>query len=129
MPANTVLLCCAFLVVLYAVLSINVSRVRIQGRESPRVTETQLTQAIRAHGNAAEYIPLIVALLLYLHVAAPSPYLSAVALLAAASRVVHAAGMLFMHGLRGRHALRFIGALGTYASLLALGGALLRHAL
>ncbi|HET7793477.1 MAG TPA: MAPEG family protein [Rhizobacter sp.] len=129
MPANTVLLCCAFLVLLYAALSINVSRVRIQGRESPRVTEAQLTQAIRAHGNAAEYIPLIVALLLYLHMAAPSPFVSAVALVATASRVVHAAGMLFAHGLRGRHALRFIGALGTYASLVALGIALLRQVL
>lgn len=126
---NIVLLCSAFLVIFYAALSINVSRVRMQGRDSPRVTEAQLTHAIRAHGNAAEYIPLIVAVLLYLDAAAPSAFVSITAVVATASRVVHAAAMLLVAEVGARQRLRFVGALGTYASLFALGGALLHRAL
>jgi len=126
---NIVLLCSAFLVILYAALSANVSRVRMHGRGSSRVTEAQLTQAIRAHGNASEYIPLIVALLLYLNSAAPSTLVSVIAVVATLSRILHAAAMLITLRVTTRHRLRFIGALGTYASLLALGGTLVHHAL
>lgn len=126
---NIVVLCSAFLVVFYAALSVNVSRVRLQGRDSPRVTETQLNHAIRAHGNAAEYIPLIVALLLYLNVAAPSTLVSFAAVVATLSRVLHATAMLLVADARQRQRLRFVGALGTYASLFVLGGVLLHHAL
>ncbi|MBC7995882.1 MAG: MAPEG family protein [Rhizobacter sp.] len=126
---NIVLLCTGFLVILYAALSVNVSRVRRQGRGSSRATETQLTQAVRAHGNAAEYIPLLVVLLLYLNAAAPGTWLAALAVLATLSRVVHAAAMLIATTLDQRHRLRFIGALGTYLALFGLGGVLLHHAL
>jgi uncharacterized membrane protein YecN with MAPEG domain len=126
---NVVLLCVAFLVLLYALLSANVSRIRLGGQESLREKEAHLTQAVRAHGNAAEYIPILVALLLYLEVAAPGPLLTAVALLAVASRVLHVAAMLFVPSVQQRARLRFLGALGTYLSLLALGVALARHAL
>ena len=125
---NTVLLCTAFLVILYAALSVNVSRVRLQGRASSRTTETRLTQAVRAHGNAAEYIPLLVVLLLYLNSAAPGPWLTALAVLAALSRVLHAAAMLVAVTLDQRYRLRFAGALGTYLALFGLGAVLLRHA-
>ena len=126
---NLVLLCTATLVILYAGLSVNVSRVRIQGRGPSRVTEAQLTQAVRAHGNASEYIPLLVALLLYLNSAAPSFFLSAIAVVATFSRILHAAAMLIPVGVSWRHRLRFVGALGTYASLFALGAVLVQHAL
>jgi len=126
---NIVLGCSAFLVILYAALSVNVSRVRMMGGDASRVTEAQLTQAIRAHGNASEYIPLIVALLLYLNSAAPGGLITVVALVATFSRILHAVAMLVAMSVDKRRRLRFIGALGTYASLLALGGALVRHAL
>jgi uncharacterized protein len=126
---NTVLLCAALLVILYAALSVNVSRVRIQGRGSSRATEAQLTQAVRAHGNAAEYIPLLVVLLLYLDSVSPSPFVTTMAVVAVLSRLLHAAAMLIAGNINQRHRLRFVGALGTYAALFGLGGALARHAL
>ena len=126
---NIVLLCSAFLVVLYALLSVNVSRIRLRGQESARVKEAQFTQAIRAHGNASEYIPLIVALLLYLNYAAPGQLVSVIAVLAALSRALHAIAMLFVPQVHLRERLRFIGALGTYVSLFGLGFALVQQAL
>lgn len=126
---TTVLLCSAFLVFLYALLSVNVSRIRLRGQQSSRVKEAQLTQAVRAHGNAAEYIPLIVALLLYLNQAAPSQLVSVIAVIAALSRALHAAAMLFVPEIHLREKLRFVGALGTYVSLFALGCVLVGQAL
>ena len=126
---NLVLLCSAFLVILYAGLSANVSRVRILGRGPSRVTEAQLTQAVRAHGNASEYIPLLVALLLYLNSAAPNLFLTVIAVTATSIRILHAVAMLMTVGVHWRHRLRFVGALGTYASLFALGAALVQHAM
>jgi uncharacterized protein len=126
---NIVLLCTAFLVLFYALLSVNVSRIRLRGQESLREKEAHLTHAVRAHGNAAEYIPILVALLLYLHHTAPGPFVSGVAVLATLSRVLHAIAMLFVPDVARRETLRFVGALGTYASLFALGGCLLGQAL
>jgi uncharacterized membrane protein YecN with MAPEG domain len=126
---TTVLLCSAFLVFLYALLSVNVSRIRLRGQQSSRVKEAQLTQAVRAHGNAAEYIPLIVALLLYLNQAAPNQLVSVIAVIAALSRALHAAAMLFVPEIHLREKLRFVGALGTYVSLFALGCVLVGLAL
>lgn len=125
---NLVVLCSAFLVLLYALLSVNVSRIRLQSHGSLRQKEAHLTQAVRAHGNAAEYIPLIVAVLLYLDHAAPSQLLSITAVAAAASRVLHVGAMLWASSVPLRQKLRFAGAVGTYVSLLALGFALARHA-
>lgn len=126
---NTVLLCSAILVLFYGALSFNVSRVRVRKRKSADVTEAQLTKAIRAHGNASEYIPLIVVVLLYLNWAHPSSFVSVVAVVATLSRVLHAVGMFSIPNVNERHPLRYIGALGTYVSLFALGGALVQLAL
>lgn len=125
---NPLLLCSATLVLLYAGLSFNVSRMRRKRRSFPEMPETEVTQAIRAHGNAGEYIPFFVALFLYMNSAQPSPsvYLISVATLATVSRFAHAAGMLRT---AERHPLRFYGAIGTYIGLFALGGALLIRAL
>ena len=110
--------------------SFNVSRVRLKRRKFPEVTEAEVTKAIRAHGNAAEYIPLFVALFLYANSTQPSPnvYFLSIAVLATVSRFAHAAGMLRISSVTERHPLRFYGALGTYICLFALGGALLVRA-
>jgi uncharacterized protein len=126
---NTVLLCAAALVLLYAALSLNVSRMRLRKHKFPEVTEAEPTKAIRAHGNASEYIPLFVVLLLYMNSTQASPYLAAVAVLATVSRFLHAAGMLRIASVAQRHPFLFYGALGTYACLFALGGALLVRAI
>jgi uncharacterized membrane protein YecN with MAPEG domain len=128
---NPLLLCSAALVLLYAALSFNVSRMRRKQRALPELPEAELTKAIRAHGNAAEYIPLFVALFLYMNSTLPGPnlYLTGVATLATASRFAHAAGMLRPASVADRHPLRFYGAIGTYVGLIALGLALLVRAL
>jgi uncharacterized membrane protein YecN with MAPEG domain len=122
---NTIVLCVALLVVFYGALSLNVSRVRRKRRIDSTVTEAALTKAIRAHGNAAEYVPLFVAGLLYLGSVAPSPFVVGLAVAVVVCRLMHAAGMLLVPAVSDRHPLRFIGALGTYFCLFALGGALL----
>jgi len=127
---NTLLLCSSALVLLFAALSFNVSRVRLKRRKFPEVTEAEVTKAIRAHGNAAEYIPLFVALFLYANSTQPSPnvYFLSIAVLATVSRFAHAAGMFRIASVAERHPLRFYSALGTYICLFALGGALLVRA-
>ncbi len=129
MNSNIVALCSAVFVLFYAALSFNVSRVRRKRRSDPTVTEAELVKAIRAHGNAAEYIPLFVAGLLYLQSVAPSPFVSGLAVAALACRFMHAAGMFLIPTVNERHPLRFVGALGTYFCLIAMGGALLLHGL
>jgi uncharacterized protein len=124
---NTVVLCVAILVLFYAALSFNVSRVRRKRRSDPAVTEAALTKAIRAHGNAAEYIPLFAAGLLYLNTASPSAFVSGLAVAVLVCRLSHAAGMFLIPTVAERHPLRFAGALGTYFCLFALGGTLLLH--
>ena len=121
---NTVVLCVALLVIFYGALSLNVSRVRRKRRSDPTVPEAALTKAIRAHGNAAEYIPLFACGLLYLNSVAPSPFVVGLAVAVVVCRLMHAAGMLLIPTVNEQHPLRFIGALGTYICLFALGGAL-----
>lgn len=118
-------LCSALLVLFFGALSFNVSRVRRKRRSDASVTEEALTKAIRAHGNAAEYVPILVAGLLYLQSVAAGPFVSGLAVAALACRLMHAAGMFLIPNVNERHPLRFIGALGTYFCLFAMGGALL----
>jgi uncharacterized membrane protein YecN with MAPEG domain len=124
---NTVVLCVAVLVLFYGALSFNVSRVRRMRRSDPTVTEAALTKAIRAHGNASEYIPLFAAGLLYLNTASPSIFVTGLAVAVLICRLFHAAGTLLISSVDERHPLKFVGALGTYFCLFALGGALLLH--
>ena len=126
---NILLLCSAVLVLLYAGLSVNVSLTRLRKRKYPSVTEAEVTKAIRAHGNASEYVPLFIALFVFLSFSAPSVVVKSVAVLATASRILHAAGMLRMASISERHPFKFYGALGTYISLFALGVDLLIRAL
>jgi uncharacterized membrane protein YecN with MAPEG domain len=127
---NLLLACSAALVLLFAVLSFNVSRMRRKRRKFPEIPEAEVIKAIRAHGNAGEYIPLFVALFLYMNAAQPIPsvYLIGAATLATVSRFAHAAGMLLTASIAEGHPLRFYGAIGTYIGLFALGGALLIRA-
>ena len=124
---NTAVLCVAVLVLFYGALSFNVSRVRRLRRSDPTVTEAMLTKAIRAHGNASEYIPLFVAGLLYLNTTSPGIFGTLLAVAVLFCRLSHAAGTLLVPSVNDRHILKFVGALGTYLCLFALGGALLLH--
>ena len=86
-------------------------------------------KAVRAHGNAAEYVPIFVALFLYFLLSGAGGWIEWVAIIVTASRVLHALGMLMTQSFnRPPHALRAVGALGTYVGGLMLGVALLMAA-
>jgi uncharacterized protein len=128
MHPDIFLLCSGILVIGYALLSNNVSRLRLRQQKAGDITEAELTKAIRAHGNAGEYVPLFVALFLYLHVTGAGNLLAGIAVIATLSRIFHAIGMLRIASIAERHPLRFLGALGTYLCLFALGGFILARA-
>lgn len=92
------------------------------------VTDAQLTKAIRAHGNASEYIPLFIAVFLYLSMKGPDYFLSAIAIVTTVSRFAHALGMFRIASVSERHPLRYYGALGTYVCLFVIAAAFLLRA-
>ena len=126
------LVCSGVLVILYFVLAFNVSRMRgktqtgIGGGADP---SGPLNKAVRAHGNAAEYAPIFIALFLYFSLSAPSGWIAWVVVIVTVSRILHAAGMLMTKTFNAPpHPLRAIGSGGTYIGGLALGVALLLRA-
>jgi uncharacterized membrane protein YecN with MAPEG domain len=126
------LVCSAVLVLMYFALALNVSLTRgrthtgIGGGDDP---SGPMNRAMRAHGNAAEYVPIFVALFLYFLVSGSGGWIEWVAVIVTVCRVLHAIGMLATESFRGPpHPLRAIGALGTYLGGFALGVALLMRA-
>lgn len=73
-----------------------------------------LYKAIRAHGNACEYAPILAVLILALASEGYGWFTSLLFVSAVVVRVLHAAGMLMSPTLEQGHPLRFAGALGTY---------------
>lgn len=108
---------------------VHVSRVRMLAAGRAGATEDQVRNAIRAYGNASEYIPLFVLLFIYLGSASPTPFELGVAMVATVSRILHAIGMLRSPSVMKRHPLRFWGATGTYLCLFALAFVLVRRTL
>ena len=125
---NILVLCSGLMALLYAALSVNVSVTRLRKQKDSSITEEQLTKAIRAHGNASEYIPLFIASFLFLGISGSSPALAIVAVLATVSRLAHAAGMFRIANVSERHPLRYYGAIGTYVCLFAIAVAVLLRA-
>jgi uncharacterized membrane protein YecN with MAPEG domain len=129
----TFLVCSAVLVILYFALALNVSLTRRRTRTGIGAGDDPagpMNKAVRAHGNAAEYIPIFVALFLYFLLSGAGGWIEWVAIIVTACRVLHALGMLMTQSFnRPPHPLRAIGALGTYVGGLMLGIALLMAAL
>jgi len=75
---------------------------------------------VRAHGNATEFNPILAILILYLGSLQPATWLQWTFVVATASRVLHAAGMIMSPTLAKPQPLRAIGALGTYLTGLIL---------
>ena len=131
----TFLVCSAILVILYFALALNVSLTRRRTRTGIGTGDDPagpMNKAVRAHGNAAEYVPIFVALFLYflLSGARPGGWIAWVAVIVTVCRVLHALGMLMTQSFnRPPHPLRAVGALGTYVGGLMLGIALLMAAL
>jgi uncharacterized membrane protein YecN with MAPEG domain len=117
------IICMGLLGVLLFLLGANVSRnraLRGAGNQAPTDPTDPLLIAIRAHGNAAEYIPTMLVLLLVCSTLSDSWLVDALAVAALVVRTTHAIGMLTAKTLAAHGPLRDIGALGTYAVGLAI---------
>jgi len=122
---TTAIIGTAVLAALVFALGFNVSRMRgvtakTGGSQLPTDPSSPLFKAIRAHGNAAEYVPTLI--VLFLLVGARSPAVIAVPLIvgATAARLLHAYAMLRARSLATPSASRVVGAAGTYGFGLAL---------
>ena len=120
----TAIICTAILAAMLFLLGVNVSRMRgvtakAGDSQFPGDPASRLLIAIRAHGNAAEYIPVLI--VLFLLVGARSPAALAIPLIigATAARMVHAYGLLTAPSLAVTTKARLAGAAGTY--LLGVG--------
>jgi uncharacterized membrane protein YecN with MAPEG domain len=79
-----------------------------------------LHKLVRAHGNAAEYAPMLAVLILYLGAHDPARWLVWTFVAATVSRYLHALGMITCARLDRPNPFRFVGALGTYVTGVAL---------
>jgi len=122
--STTTVVCIALLGILLFLLGANVTRnraLRGGGNQQPTDPADPLLIAVRAHGNAAEYIPTMIVLLLVCSVLSDSWVVDVLAIAAVFVRTVHAAGMLTSRSLATHGPLRDVGAMGTYLVGVALG--------
>ncbi|MEO1150219.1 MAG: MAPEG family protein [Pseudomonadota bacterium] len=120
------LLCVGLLGVLIFLLGFNVSRERgavIQTQhEAEADPASGLRKAMRAHGNSTEYVPMLALMILALGLRLPiMPFwIGAIMVAAVVCRYLHAAGVLLGGSVYEGTPLKFVGALGTYVTGLAL---------
>ncbi len=121
---TTVLVSLALMGLLVFLLGANVTRHRATrgatGDQAPTDPADRLLIAIRAHGNAAEYVPTLMVLVVVCATLSDGWWVTALALAALLSRAVHALGMLTSRTLASHGPLRDVGALGTYLTGVAL---------
>ena len=114
----------ALMGLLVFVLGANVTRHRATrgatGDQAPTDPADRLLIAIRAHGNAAEYVPTLMVLVVLSATLADGWWVTVLAVAALASRLLHALGMLTARTLATHGPLRDAGAMGTYLTGLAL---------
>ena len=79
-----------------------------------------LHKMVRAHGNATEYAPMLSILMLAIATRGCTTWMVWTFVAATLFRYLHAAGMLLSPTLDRPQPLRFVGALGTYLTGLAL---------
>lgn len=84
-----------------------------------------LHKLVRAHGNTAEFAPLLAVLMLAVALNDPAPWTLWCMGIATAARYLLALGLLVSPTLVKPHPLRFIGAATTYLTGIALSAALL----
>ena len=126
MTTDTVaIVCIALLGILLFLLGANVTRHRAirgdTGNQMPSEPADRMFIAQRAHGNAAEYVPTLIVLVLVCASLSDGSWVQALAVAAVVSRYLHAIGMLTAKTLASHGPVRDIGALGTYVTGVALG--------
>ncbi len=118
------IVCVALLGLLLFLLGANVTRHRAirggTGNQMPTDPADRMFIAIRAHGNAAEYVPTLCVLLLVCGTLSDGWWVDVLAVSAVVVRLSHAVGMLTTKTMASHGPLRDIGALGTYATGIAL---------
>ena len=123
------LACSAALGLLLFGLSVAISAVRLKRMNLLGTNgdpEDLLTKLVRAHGNTAEYSPLLALFMLTLAATGhPGPFVSAMMVLATVSRFLFALGMLISPTLARPNLIRAAGASGTYIAGFALSLAML----
>ena len=124
--STVTIICIALMGILLFLLGANVTRHRALtgksgGNQMPTDPTAPLLIAVRAHGNAAEYIPTMIVLLLVCSALSNSWWVDVLAIAALVVRTAHAAGMLTSKTLASHGPLRDVGAMGTYAVGIALG--------
>ncbi len=124
--SNVVLVSIALMGILLFLLGANVTRHRAArgrsgGDQASSDPADDLFIAVRAHGNAAEYVPTLAVLLLIAAQVTDGWWLDVLAVAAVAARVSHAVGLLSSGSLAQRSPLREVGAMLTYLTGTALG--------
>ncbi len=125
------LLCTAILGVLVFGLGMAVSAQRLREKRLQGHSDDPgnlLHRLVRAHGNAAEYAPILAVVFLALGTYGQRPLFTGLMIGATAARVLHAAGLLAGPSMAKANPLRFLGALGTYGFGSALAVVLAYHA-
>ncbi len=115
----------ALMGILLFLLGANVTRHRAirgdTGNQQPTDPADRMYIAQRAHGNASEYVPTLAVLIVVCSALTDGWWLNALAIAALAARSLHAVGMLTAKTLAGHGPVRDLGAMGTYATGVALG--------
>ena len=120
---STPIICTALLGVLLFGLGLYVSILRqsyrqVIGHDASPVDP--LHRAVRAHGNTAEYAPFLGLLFLWFAVRQRPGWIDVAIVVATAARFLLVAGLLWGKSLEKPNPARFLGALLTYLSGLAL---------
>jgi uncharacterized protein len=122
--SNVVILSIALQGILIFVLGANVTRHRAirgaTGNQMPSDPADRMFIAQRAHGNASEYVPTLIGLLIVCSALTDGWWLDTLAVVAVAARLLHALGMLTSRTLASHGPLRDSGATLTYLSGIAL---------
>jgi uncharacterized protein len=126
---NVALVCVAILGLLLFGLGLSVSVMRFRERTGSGCEldpANRLHKLVRAHANTAEYAPFLA--LLFLYHGARSPSAATVSLIVAATvcRCLLVVGLVAWPTMARPNPIRFVGALGTYLTGVALCAMLLR---
>ena len=123
--SNVVIVSIALMGILICVLGANVTRHRAirgaTGNQMPTDPADRMFIAQRAHGNATEYVPTLIGLLIVCSLLTDGWWLDTLAVVAVAARYTHAFGVLTSKTMATHGPVRDSGAMLTYLSGIALG--------